>query len=290
MEDATRFPIATPFFAEVNPSRHCGQAYHYTECLFDRTSPYQRVQVFRNPIYGRVMMIDATTMTSDIDEFVYHEALAHVGALGHPNPLRALVIGGGDGGTARELLRHPSIERVVLVDIDEEVLNAARACLPELARGLDHPKTECICRDAIQYVKETKETFDIICVDSTEPVGPGVGLFSKEFYLDCRARLTPEGILTGQTLAPLLQRKDMMGIYRNLKAAFPLVAAYGAPMAVYPGGYWSFCWASVGNRPMKHFARARAESVLKPCRFLNPDLYPALFVLPTFMLEIVETA
>lgn len=287
MADAKSFAMKEPYFAEVT-NGEIGHAFHYTQVLFDKVSPFQHVQVFQTPKYGKMMMIDGYAMTSEVDEFVYHEALAHIPALGHPAPRRALIIGGGDGGTARELIRHPEIERVVLVDIDPEVINAARQCLPELAKGLDHPKTEVRIEDAIRYVAECKEPFDIICIDSTEPVGPGVGLISPEFYTNCKRLLTPNGILVSQTMAPLIQADDIRLNYKNLRQVFPLVASYGAPMVVYPGGYWSFAWASVSNAPMKYFNRARAEALCQPLRWLNADLYPATFVLPTFMLRLIE--
>src|SRR5690625_1350084 len=166
--------------------------------LFSRQSPWQRVEVFETDSWGNLLTIDGMVMLSEKDEFVYHEMLTHVGLFTHPEPGNILIIGGGDGGTAREVMKHPSVQRVDLVEIDETVVEASRQFLPEVG-DFDNPKLNLIIGDGLDYVKATSRRYDVIIVDGSDPVGPAEGLFSREFYLNCHSILTGSGILVAQT-------------------------------------------------------------------------------------------
>ena len=183
-------------------------------------SAYQEIEVIDTVDFGRMLLLDGIIQTSVRDEFIYHEMLAHVPLFVHPNPKRVLIIGGGDGGTLRETLKHPSVEEVHLVEIDERVIDASRKYLPELSGGFDDPRAKVVIRDGIEYVAEVKGAYDVILIDAPDPEGAAVGLFSTDFYANARDALGDDGVLAAQTESPFIDPKLVKEIYDRIWAQF----------------------------------------------------------------------
>ena len=285
------------------------------ETLFRARTPYQDLLVIDTYEYGRMLVLDGMVMVTDFDEFIYHEMIIHIPMCLHPNPKRVLVIGGGDGGSVREILRHPSVERVVLCEIDEEVINASRKFFPILSKELDNPKVEIIIQDAIEYVKkysviasEAKqsptESFDVIIIDSSDPVGPATGLFSLSFFQDVFRCLSPDGVVSAQSESPHLHPNRVRGVYRIMKQLFPHAAVYCAPIPTYPTGYWSFTLGSkrklnlcsviaslapgcdpgeAKQSPLPDWMEARIGALEPQLLYFNRDIQQSAFALPTFL-------
>jgi len=261
-----------------------GQATQVDDLLYDHQSPYQRVQVAASARFGRMLVLDDAVQTTERDEYVYHEMLVHVPLVSHPAPRRILIIGGGDGGTLEEALKHP-VQSVTMVEIDGEVVEVSRRFLPGISGGaFDDPRTRLRIEDGVAFVRATTERFDAILVDSTDPKGPGIALFSEEFYRACAGILTPSGVLAAQSGSPLHQRSLMEGISRHLSAVFPIVAPYWGAVPAYPGTLWSFTFASAATDPRPSpdevFRRISSRG-LGPLRYYSPGAHHAAFALPS---------
>jgi spermidine synthase len=257
---------------------------HVKKVLHSVQSQYQKVDVFETTGFGRVLTLDGLMMTSERDEFVYHEMISHIPLLATKNPKRVLVIGGGDGGTLREVLRHDCVEEAVLCEIDGEVVEAARRFLPSLAVGLNHPRAKVHIADGVEFVKKCeKNSFDVVIVDSADPIGPGVGLFSGEFYQHVKSILTENGIVIAQCESPWENKFDLAKVYGNLKAAFPDVYSIVGSIPSYPYGFWSWGFASKSTHPFENIDMERARAIEKSTKYYNVDLHRAAFCLPNFL-------
>ncbi|MEW6173099.1 MAG: polyamine aminopropyltransferase [Bacillota bacterium] len=253
-----------------------------TKTLHVEQTPFQHLAVLETPGFGRVLVLDGIVQTTVWDEYIYHEMIAHVPLNTHPDPKRVLVIGGGDGGTAREVVRHPKVEKAVMVEIDERVVAASREYLPELSAGLNDPKLELRIADGIKHVEECEGEYDIAVIDSTDPVGPAVGLFSREFYAKVARALKEDGLFVAQTESPLFDLDFITRIHKDLAGIFPVVRTYLAPVPSYPGGLWSFTMGSKKYDPLT----VDLESVQKlSYRYYNTKIHKAAFVLPQFLKE-----
>lgn len=255
--------------------------------LFKGRSPFQTVEVVETAGHGRLLLIDGMTMTSERDEFVYHEMIAHPALFVHPRPRRVLVIGGGDGGTVREVLRHKSVEECVLVEIDALVVDAAKRFLPGTGRALKDRRCRARIEDGVKFVAETAERFDCVIVDSTEPFGPAKELFGPKFYRDCRRVLTKDGIVVSQAGSPFYELSTIKNLTRILRPVFPVVEACLFNNLTYPGGLWSFTWASARRHPLRHFDARRVARARLPLRWYNAGIHRAAFALPEFLREAV---
>ncbi|MDX9862389.1 MAG: polyamine aminopropyltransferase [Rhodospirillales bacterium] len=262
------------------------QTFHVSRELVRRKTDFQELVIFDNPYHGRVLALDGIIQTTERDEFVYHEMLAHVPLFAHGSPKRVLIVGGGDGGILREVLRHP-VENATLVEIDGAVVDLCREHLPGLSAGaFDDPRTRLIIGDGIRFVAETTETFDLIIVDSTDPVGPGEGLFTEAFYGDCKKRLTPGGVVVTQNGVPHFQPEELARSGRRLRPHFADVSCYLAVVPTYVGGFMAMGWATddVGLRKLTEaelaprFARAGFST-----RYYSPAVHAAAFALPPFI-------
>jgi spermidine synthase len=262
---------------------------HRGEQIFREKSPYQTVEIFDTFAYGKMLTIDKMVMCSEKDENAYHEMIIHVPMLLNPTFKNVLVIGGGDGGSVRELVRHPTVEKVTMVEIDGVVVRAARAYLPSLSKDLDHPKVDLHIDDGIAFVNNAPdETYDLIVVDSSDPVGPSEGLFSTEFYEQVYRCLKPGGAMTAQTESPRFNQKAFVEIHHCLKGIFGLdkVSCYLAFIPTYPTGMWSFAYATKGNvHPIEDFDAHQAEAFAKEnnLQYYNSGIHLAAFSLPTFV-------
>ncbi len=262
--------------------------------LYKKQSPYQKVEVFETLAYGNMLTLDGMVMCTQKDEYVYHEMITHVPVFSHGNVKRALVIGGGDGGTVRELLRHDSIQEVVLVEIDELVIEACKLHLPETASAFGHPRLNLLVEDGIKYIQDCPDgAFDLIIVDSADPVGPGEGLFTAEFYSQVYRCLTAEGVMITQSESPRFNTDVFVEIYDTYKGIFGQdnVHCYLAAIPTYPTGTWSFSFSSKGNVHPKRFNQevAAAFSREQGLRYYNEDIHVAAFALPNFVKDLLSS-
>jgi len=257
---------------------------HVTKVLHSEQTKYQKVDVFETSGFGRVLTLDGLMMCTDRDEFVYHELIAHVPLVSHPNPKRVLIIGGGDGGTLREVLRHSSVEEAVLCEIDGGVVEAAKRFFPELSKEMNNPRAKICIEDGVEYVKNAKDaSFDVVIVDSADPIGPGVGLFSGDFYSQVKRILTPDGIVVAQCESPWENSFDLAKIYGNLKSAFSNVYAMVGSIPSYPYGYWSWGVASNKINPIQDLHVEKAKRIEKSTKYYNSELHKAAFAIPNFL-------
>ena len=266
---------------------------HKGDPLFRRQSPYQKVEVYDTYQFGKMLTCDGAIMCAEQDEHVYHEMITHVPLFTHPEPKRILVIGGGDGGTVREIVRHDSVAEVVLVEIDEVVIEASKAHLPSLAASFDNPKLSLVVGDGIKYVSETSDgEFDIIIIDSTDPIGPAEGLFSHEFYLQAHRILNHDGILVAQTESPRFNDNIFRQIYQEFYKVFGRknVSCYLAYIPTYPTGMWSFSFCSKQKiHPVLDMRIQAAERLSQKhnLNYYSPEIHKASFVLPRFVQEML---
>lgn len=225
-------------------------AFRVTRRLHEERTPYQHLEVYESPTFGRMLVLDGAVQTTELEEFVYHEMLVHPALCTHPAPHRVLIIGGGDGGALEEALKHP-LDQAVLVEIDGAVVRASRTYLTTICRdAFDDPRARVVIGDGIAFVEEGDERFDVVLVDSTDPQGPSVGLYSPEFYGHVARRLTPQGVLAVQSGSPLYQADLVQSVRSHLRAVFPVVRTYLAAVVAYPGVLWSFTLASLGRDPL----------------------------------------
>jgi spermidine synthase len=261
--------------------------------LFDSETEHQHLIIFENPEFGRVMMLDGVIQLASKDEFVYHEMMSHVPLFAHGRAKKALIVGGGDGGVLREALKHPELESVTLCEIDLSVIDLCRQHFPEVSAGAyENPRTKIVIADGTKFVAETDERFDVIMVDSTDPIGPGAVLFTREFYAGCRKALAPGGVLVTQNGLPFLQAgelKQSVGYFREM---FADAFAYLATTPTYVGGPMSFGWATDDGELRQHkrrkIERRYAKAGSFPARYWRPDVQVAAFALPTYVRELVE--
>lgn len=251
-----------------------------------RQTAYQHLAVLETEPWGRMLVLDGMIQLTVADEFVYHEMLAHVPLAAHGHARRVLVVGGGDGGTVREVLRHREVEEVVLAEIDPEVVEVCRRHFPETAASLDDPRVRIAIGDGIAHVAEHPDTYDVILVDSTEPVGKAVGLFSQAFYASCRQALRPGGLLVAQTESPFYNAELISRCHAAMQAAFGNARLYLAPVPTYPSGLWSFMAASLGPDP----SVPRVDGSWSPegLRYYSPDVHRAAFTLPPFVAALLR--
>lgn len=261
--------------------------YTVTQVYESFESPFQTIEVFEAKDWGTVLALGGVTNVTDRDESPYHELLAHVPLLCHPEPKRVLIIGGGDGGTLREVLRHPSVEEAVLVDIDGEVIRCARQYFPGLAVALDHPKANVIVGDGLAYVQDAAaagERFDVILVDSTDPVDAAVELFTEAFYTDCYRLLGERGILVPQSDSPAFNIDRVVAINDKLGRVFKHATPYFGQCMAYPGGFWTFTAATDGAEPTgEEDIAARIEALDGELRYLNAAMFRAAFAQPEYV-------
>jgi spermidine synthase len=279
--------IENGYYHEITPSGF-GIAIKAGKVLFSDNSPFQKVEVFETDSQlGRVLTLDDLMMTTEGDEYHYHEMIAHIPMMQHPCPKSVLVIGGGDGGTIREVMKHKTVEKAVLCEIDGMVIDACKQFLPTISCELDNPKVEILVQDAIEYIKDKKDEFDIILIDSTDPMGPGEGLFTEEFYTNVKNSLKKGGIVAAQSESPFVNREEIKKMYNLLKKVFPTVSTYTSNIPTYPGGYWAWAFCSVDVKPLEYFNEERAAEIIPTCKIYNKEYHNARFALPNHLKELL---
>jgi spermidine synthase len=262
-----------------------GLSFKVERTLFSDQSRFQQVDVVKTCGHGCMLLNDGLIMFSERDEFVYHEMIAHVPLFVHPTPEHVLIIGGGDGGTAREVLKHPKISRIVMVEIDDTVVRACRKYLPTLSAAMEDPRLELLIEDGVKYVAGTKEKFDIVIIDSTDPVGPAAPLFNKPFYANVADLLKPDGILISQAESPWYDHEIQHAMLMNQRPFFKKLHIYLFSTLTYPGGLWSFAYGSNNICPIRNFEPTRVERSGILTRYYNPGMHRSAFMLPTFVVE-----
>jgi len=264
--------------------RDCyGTRFRCKKVLFSGKSEYQYVDVVETQAHGRMLLNDGIVMLSEKDEFIYHEMLAHVPLFTHPDPKTILIIGGGDGGVAREVFRHSSITQCVLVEIDNMVVEVAKKYFPNIAQSFSHPKLKLHIQDGVKFVKSTDQKFDIVLIDSTDPLGVAKPLFSKEFYQDVYNILSEDGLMVAQAESPFFEISTQKFILQSLKPVFPIVSLYNYSNTVYPGGLWSFAFASKKYHPIKDVQIKKIKEVKWNLSYYNKDIHKAAFSQPEFV-------
>lgn len=255
------------------------------EILFSGESPFQKVLVMDTFEFGRLLALDNIIQTNVKDEFVYHEMITHVGLNTHPNPRKVLVIGGGDGGSVREIVKHKGVEKVVHVEIDQMVIDVAKKYFPELSVGFKDPRVEILVDDGIKHVRENKNTYDMIIIDSTDPIGPAVGLFSEEFYRDVYNALTEDGLFVAQTESPFFFADLISRVNATISGIYPVTRLFQAVVPTYPGGYWTFTMGSKKHDPL---AVDTDKLPALDTRWYSPEIHKSAFVLQPFVQELLS--
>lgn len=258
--------------------------------IFSKQSDFQQIDVFDTYEFGRVLVIDGLVMLTEKDEFIYHDMITHIAMATNPEVKDVLVIGGGDGGTVRELTRYNTIKRIDMVEIDKVVVDAAREFLPFTSSGLDDSRVNLHFEDGIKYVKGKKNIYDLIIVDSTDPIGPGEGLFTTEFYKDCYNCLKDNGILINQNESPYYEKdaKAMIRATRKLRNVFPICQVYQYNIPTYPSGHWLFGFASKKLHPIKDFKPEEWLDFGLKTKYYNTQLHIGAFALPNYVKELIE--
>lgn len=260
------------------------------EQLYSQKSEFQSVDVFDTYEYGKILTIDGLVMVTQRDEFIYHDMIVHVSMATNPNIKSVLVIGGGDGGTVRELTRYKSIEKIHMVEIDKLVVDASKEYLEFTASKLDDPRVSLYFEDGVKFVEGKKGEYDLVIVDSTDPIGPGEGLFSKEFYENCFNALSEQGILINQKESPFYEvnAREMVRADQKIKEIFPLAMTYQYCIPTYPSGLWLFGFASKGLHPINNLDADKWNNLGIKTKYYNTDIHVGSFALPTYVKEMIQ--
>ena len=268
-----------------------GQQFGVDEVYFEHRTDHQHLLIFRNSRFGRVMALDGVVQTTERDEFIYHEMLAHTPILAHGDAKRVLIVGGGDGGMLREVCRHQSIEHITQVEIDAAVVDMSKRYLPNHSQGAyDDPRLNLVIADGMTYVREASDTFDVIISDSTDPIGPGEVLFTQDFYAACRQCLNSGGVLVTQNGVAFVQLDEVRNTAKRLASVFRDWHFYGAAVPTYIGGIMTFAWGSDNldlRRTPLEVLQQRYQAAEIKTRYYNPEIHQAAFALPQYVLEAI---
>lgn len=253
--------------------------------LHRETSQFQELLVIDTYEYGRALLLDGVIQVTQADEFVYHEMISHVPLFTHPRPERVLIVGGGDGGTVREVLKHPAVRQIDLCELDERVCAVSREYLPEIGAGLADSRVNLRYGDGVAYVAGLTEAYDVIIVDAPDPEGPAVGLFAGEFYRNVLRALKSGGLFAAQSESPWHNRAMLRQIYRSVAGVFPVARVYLAHIPTYQSGMWSFILGSKEHDPLAVRLPAPPSGLM---RYYTPEVHRAAFVLPQFVADLLR--
>jgi spermidine synthase len=277
------------WFEETDPEGNLGMKFRISEHLFSKKSPFQQVDIYQTITHGKLLAHDGMVMVTEKDEFIYHDMITHAPLFVHPNPKNVLIIGGGDGGTAREVLRHKSVDSVDMVEIDPVVVDACREWIKQTSCEFSNPKLKIHIADGVDFVKKSTKKYDVIIVDSSDPIGPATPLFNVDFYKDIYNTMTDDGIVVSQCESPYYHQamqKTLLGILHEL---FPKVHLYTYPTLSYPGGYWAFSFASKKLCPYKDFSPAKVTASGLDFQYYNAGAHIGAFQLPEFLKKEYKT-
>ncbi len=265
------------------------QQFRVDEVLFEVKTGHQQLVIFRNGLFGRVMALDGIIQTTEADEFIYHEMLTHVPLFAHPAPRKVLIVGGGDGGILREVCRHTAVESITMVEIDQAVVEMAKEYFPNHSAGaFDDPRLNLVIDDGAAFVANTAEKFDVIISDSTDPIGPGEALFTKDFYTACHDCLNPGGIMVAQNGVAFMQPDEVSTTAARMAPVFADYHFYQVAVPTYVGGVMTLAWASddatLRQQAREVIAARYAASGIKT-RYYNPGMHVGAFNLPQYILD-----
>ena len=282
--------VVMPGWSVETLHRDYRQCLRAERVLYDSETEHQRLRVIENATFGRILTLDGVVQTTERDEFIYHEMLAHVPILAHGAARRVLIIGGGDGGMAREVLRHASVEHLTMVEIDAGVIEFSKTYLPSLSAGaFDDKRLNLVIADGAAFVRDSGDSFDVIISDSTDPVGPGEVLFTETFYGHAKRRLAEGGILVTQNGVPFMQGDELRGTMRAFRALFTDATCYLATVPTYAGGPMAFGWGTDGAARATDLTtlekRFRASGIAP--RYYSPEVHKAAFALPGYVKDLV---
>ncbi|HHI75906.1 MAG TPA: polyamine aminopropyltransferase [Gammaproteobacteria bacterium] len=277
------------WFTEIDEDIQSAFSLRIRRKLHDEQSPYQHIEVYETEGFGNLLVIDGFTMVSSRDNFLYHEMMTHPVLFTHPDPKRVAIIGGGDCGSLREVLRHPGVEHCVQIDIDERVTRVSERFFPELCEANDDPRAELLFIDGIRWMEEAEPgSLDVIIVDSTDPIGPGEVLFTPAFYAACRRALGEEGLMVQQSESPLAHMPILERMYRGFReAGFGAIHTLFFPQPIYPTGWWSATLAGKGAR-IPDFREEDARNKPFPTRYYNAEVHRGALAQPEFFREAVQ--
>ncbi|NLG53671.1 MAG: polyamine aminopropyltransferase [Clostridiales bacterium] len=259
--------------------------------IYSEQTKFQRIDFFDSKEFGRFLTLDGLMMVTEKDEFIYHDMIAHVPMATNPDIENILVIGAGDGGTVREITRYNTVKKVDMVEIDEQVVVTCRRFLPQTASSFDDPRVSLYFEDGLKFVRSKNDEYDLIIVDSTDPIGPGEGLFTREFYGNCYKALKKNGILVNQHESPYYydNAENMKRTHKRIRELFPICRVYQAHIPTYPSGHWLFGFASKTFDPLS-FDAARWNSLGLKTKYYNTDIHIGSFCLPTYVTEMLQNA
>lgn len=258
--------------------------------LYSGRSEFQRIDIFDSPEFGRFLTLDGYMMLTEKDEFIYHEMITHVPMAVHPCVKKVLVIGAGDGGVIRELTRYPEIEQIDLVEIDQLVVEVCKKYLPRTACRFDDPRVHIYYEDGLKFIRRFENEYDLIIVDSTDPFGPGEGLFTREFYGSCYKALKEDGIMVNQHESPFYDEDATacQRAHKRIVESFPISRVFQAHIPTYPSGHWLFGFASKKYHPLKDLAEARWNLRGLGCKYYTTTLHKGAFYLPAYVEELLK--
>jgi spermidine synthase len=268
-------------------TKNLGMTCRIKETLFTGQSDFQEISVVDTYEFGRMLVLDGVFQTSVFDEYIYHEMIARVPLNIHPKPANVLVIGGGDGGCVREVVQHPGVERVEMVEIDGLVVEVSKKYLPEISAAMihNHPKLHVKIGDGIAYMRDAQNQYDAIIVDCSDPIGPGEGLFTPAFYQDVYKALKPDGLFVQQTESPFYHKHLIRGLFQDIKALFPITRLYLANIPLYPGGLHCF---TIGSKQYDPLTVDVAGVPAMTGRYYNRAIQKSCFMLPEFVQDLLK--
>jgi len=260
-------------FPEKEPYSPVEYTYEVETILHQGESKYQEILVIKNPYYGRMLILDGIVQLTERDEFFYHEMLTHVAMHAHPNPQRVVVIGGGDGGTVREVLRHETVKKVYFVELDEEVIRVSKKYFPTLSAGIQDPRVEVKIMNGADFLRKSPAPVDLIIVDSTDIIGFARSLFTEDFFASAQHILEPDGMLVTHSESLHFHLDLVVEIQKILKKIFPLVDLYSVPIATYPGNWWTF---SIGSKKLDPREARRSFEI--ETRYYDDEIHKHAFL------------
>ncbi|CAL1241731.1 polyamine aminopropyltransferase [Candidatus Methylocalor cossyra] len=278
------------WFSEVYPHHGSALSFKVIDKLHEEQTPFQRIEIFETEWFGTLMVIDGCTMVSDRDNFLYHEMMTHPALYSHPHPERVWIIGGGDCGSLKEVLKHPEVQEVLQIEIDERVTRLAEQYFPDLCAANGDPRARLLFADGVRFVQEAAaDSVDVVIVDSTDPVGPAEGLFNAAFYRECLRCLRPHGILAQQSESPLFHPDLIVAMRRTMRqAGFSATRTLFFPQSIYPSGWWSGTLAAKGGFAPFREADARAKPFAT--LYYNAEVHRAAFAVPEFFRHLLADA
>ncbi len=272
------------WFYEQHTSGY-GVHWRVNEVIHTEKTEYQELAIIDTVECGKALVLDGNIQVSELDEFIYHEMIAHTAMNSHPKPEKILIIGGGDGGTAREVLKHDTVSQVDLVEIDHRVVENSKIYLPSMACSFEDPRLNLYIEDGIQFVQNCIKLYDMVIIDSSDPIGPAVQLYSKEFYLNIYNLLNNDGMIAVQSESPVFYQDIFINVFENLGVVFDIVKVCLAPIMTYTAGPWSF---TVGSKKWDPERIAGDKRQINGLKYYNENVHKGAFILPQFIKEMLR--